>query len=272
MTADMLGPWELGKVHCADCLEAMKALPDGCVPMIWTDPPYGHKNNDDDLAARREAALGLGDAAIGPTRPIANDDRAGRDRVVQGMLAEAGRVLNRDCCCCCCGGGGGPDPLFARASLEMDVPPLEFFHAVVWDKGGLGMGWRYRRNYEFVLVAKRRGGKLLWATESSGLETANVVRIGKIIPSASQHPTQKPVELIKHFLGLHTKPGDLVLDPFAGAGSTGVACVETGRRFLGFEIDQHWAEVANARIQAAAKGVTLAEYREGQEVLFGGDE
>jgi site-specific DNA-methyltransferase (adenine-specific) len=151
------------------------------------------------------------------------------------------------------------------------VPPLEFFHAVVWDKGGLGVGWRYRRNYEFILVAKRRSGKLLWACESSGPETANVVRIGKILPSASQHPTQKPVELVRHFLALHTKPGDLVLDPFAGSGTTGVACAEMGRRFLGFEIDPHWAEVANQRIAAAAKGITLQEHREGQETLFGGD-
>ena len=266
---EMLGPFELGKVHCMDCMEAMKLLPDNSVPMIWTDPPYGHNNNNNgDLIHRREEALGQGKVTEEDKRPILNDDAEGRDRVVQGMLREAGRVLRKDCCCCCGGGGGGPDPLFARASLEMDIPPLEFFHAVVWDKGGLGMGWRYRRNYELVLVAKRRGGKLLWATESKGMETANVVRIGKIIPSAAQHPTQKPVELVRHFLRLHTREGDLVLDPFSGAGTTGVACKELGRRFLGFELDPHWCEVANQRIAAAEKGITLAEHRSGQEILF----
>jgi DNA modification methylase len=214
--------------------------------MIWTDPPYGHNNNNNgDLIHRREAALGkVKSVAEEDARPILNDDAKGRDRVVQGMLREAGRVLTPDCCCCCCC-GGGPDPLFARASLEMDEGRMEFFHAVVWDKGGLGMGWRYRRNYEFVLVARRRGGKLRWSWEGSGLETANVVRIPKIIPQDVEHPTVKPVELVRHFLQLHTFPGDIVLDPFAGSGTTGVACVELGREFLGFELDKKWVGLAN---------------------------
>lgn len=145
---------------------------------------------------------------------------------------------------------------------------MSFFHAVVWDKGGLGMGWRYRRNYEMVMIAHRRGGKLKWETESSGPDTANVVRIGKIIPSADEHPTPKPVELIEHFLRLHTRPGDLVLDPFAGGGTTGVACVRLGREFLGFEIDQHWTDVANRRIDAARRNLDPADVTLGQAGLF----
>ena len=267
-----IGPFELGTVHCVDCLEAMRELPNGSVPMIFTDPPYGHKNNDGDLIHNREAALGkVKRVSASDARPIANDDMASRDRVVQGMLREAARVLAPDCCCCCCCcccGGGGPKPTFARAALEMDVAPLEFFHAVVWDKGGLGMGWRYRRNYEFVLVAKRKNGKLRWAWDGSGVETANVVRIPKIIPANVEHPTVKPVELVRHFLRLHTYPGDLVLDPFAGSGTTGVACAEMGRAFLGFELDGHWVQVANERIEAARKGVTVNELKAGQETLF----
>ena len=134
----------------------------------------------------------------------------------------------------------------------MDKPPFSFFHAVIWDKMGLGMGWRYRRNYEMVLVAHRRGGRLKWEWEGSGAETGNVVRLGKILPAASQHPTAKPPELVEHFLRLHTLPGDLVLDPFAGGGTVGVACARMGRRFLGFEIDPVWVEYANRRIGATA--------------------
>ncbi len=262
-----LGPYDTGRVYLGDCLELMRAIPDGSVPMIWTDPPYGHNNNNNDLIHRWEEALGQGDSPAEAARPILNDSPADMERVVRGMLAEAGRVLAPDCCCCCCCcGGGGPNPTFARVAMWMDEKPLSFFHAVVWDKGGLGMGWRYRRNYEMVMVAHRRNGKLAWAYE--GNDAANVVRIGKIIPQADQHPTQKPVELVRHFLNLHTRPGDLVLDPFAGSGTTGVACAEMGREFIGFELDPHWAEVANDRIAAARRGITVPEVKHGQSTLW----
>jgi site-specific DNA-methyltransferase (adenine-specific) len=221
-------------------------IPDGSVPMVFTDPPYGHNNNDGDLIANWEKALG--ETERGEARPIRNDGPDQAWRAFTGMLRELPRVLTPDCCCCCCGGGGGPDPQFARWSLELDKAPYTFFHAVVWDKQGLGMGWRYRRNYELVLVAHLRSGKLKWEWQGTGVETANVVRLGKILPASSQHPTAKPVELVEHFLRLHTKPGDLVLDPFAGAGTTGVACRRMDRRFLGFEIDPVWVEYANRRL------------------------
>lgn len=257
-----LGPFELGRVYLGDCRELMRALPDESVPMIFTDPPYGHNNNDGDLIANREKALGEPEG--GEPRPIMRDSPAESWDMFTGMLHEAGRVLCKDCCClcCCCSGGGGPDPLFARWALELDKPPLIFFHAVVWDKGGLGMGWRYRRNHELILVAHRRGGKLKWEWQGTGRETANVVRLAKILPASNQHPTAKPVELVEHFLRLHTRPGDLVLDPFAGGGTTGVACQRMGRRFLGFELNPEWVQYANRRL-----GVTPSE---SGTSLFGG--
>lgn len=252
-----VGPYTLGRVHHADCAEAMQAIPDGAIPLIWTDPPYGHNNNDGDLIHKWEVAFGrTEDGEEEDARPILNDSTAERNDIVRIMLAEAGRILSKDssAICCCCSGGGGSNPLFARAALEMDKAPLEFCQAVVWDKGGLGMGWKYRRNYEFILVAKRKGGKMRWCPNEKGVNTGNIVRIPKILPRADQHPTVKPVSLVEHFLHLHTKPGDLVLDPFAGSGTTGVACARSGRRFLGFELDKHWVDVANQRIEAACKG------------------
>jgi DNA modification methylase len=265
-----IGPYETGRVYQGDCLELMKALPDGSIPMIWTDPPYGHNNNNGDLIHKVELAIPKiakrgQEGILDEARPIACDSGEEMERVVRGMLAEAGRVLDKDCCCCCCCcGGGGPSPTFAKVAQWLDEPPMRFFHAVVWDKGGLGMGWRYRRNYEFVMVAHRRNGKILWAWDGAGEETANVVRIGKILPGKDEHPTPKPVELIKHFLRLHTNPGDLVLDPFAGSGPTGVACIHLGREFLGFEIEPKWVDLANQRIEAARKGVTVKELAAGQ--------
>lgn len=251
-------------LYRADCLDVMPQIAAESVDVIWTDPPYGHNNNNGDLIHRVEVAvpsrakkgrLGMLEEA----RPIANDSMDDMKRVVDGALTEAARVLRKDCCCCCCCcGGGGPKPTFAWVANRMDEKGLSFFHAVVWDKGGLGMGWRYRRNYEMVMIAHRRGGKLKWETQSKGLETANVVRLRKIIPTADEHPTPKPVALVAHFLRLHAKAGDLVLDPFMGAGTTGVACAQMGLRFVGIEIDEHWCEIAKRRILEAKSQMRLA--------------
>ena len=65
------------------------------------------------------------------------------------------------------------------------------------------------------------------------------------------HPTQKPLELMKRLIALCTLEGDTVLDPFCGSGSTGVACVSLGRNFLGIDLDQSFLELATKRIESA---------------------
>lgn len=66
------------------------------------------------------------------------------------------------------------------------------------------------------------------------------------------HPTQKPVELMRWCLDFVSKPGDTILDPFCGSGTTGVACIQTGRRFIGIEIEPKYAAIARRRIADAA--------------------
>lgn len=73
-----------------------------------------------------------------------------------------------------------------------------------------------------------------------------------------KHPTQKPVALMKWIIDKYTTPDAIILDPFSGSGTTGVACIETGRNFLGFEIDPRWCDLANKRIEAAKAQTTLA--------------
>jgi len=232
-----------GCIVQGDCLEVMREMPDGCADMVFMDPPYGHNNNNGDLIANREAALGRGKS--GPARPIANDGPEA-NQLVQNALGLVRRLLPPGaCCCCCCCGGGGPDPQFARWSLWMDEA-IGFKQMVIWDKGGLGMGWHYRRNYETVLVGQKPGAKCRWY---GGHRTPNVVRIPKIIPRRDQHPTQKPVELAEWFLSLHSRPGDLVLDPFCGAGTTCVAAKGMGRRYIGIELDGHWCADARRRLK-----------------------
>lgn len=132
---------------------------------------------------------------------------------------------------------------------------LRFKQAVVWDKGKMGLGWHYRRSYEMILVAEKRGvGKARWFDSTRKVE--NVIRPGdygikKIIPQKNQHPTEKPVALSQHFIGLHSQPGETILDPFMGSGTTGVAALRTGRRFIGIEIDPGHFAVARERIERA---------------------
>lgn len=232
-------------LYHGDCREILPLLPEASVDLVLTDPPYGHNNNNNgDLIHRREAALGLPATHHGAARPIANDGPEAND-LVRWMFSEAARLLKDASCCCCCCGGGGPDPQFARWSLWMDEP-LDFVQAVVWDKGGLGMGWHYRRNYEFVLVARKKGGgKLTW---NGGNTTANVVRLNGLKPFADDHPTPKPEPLMAHFIRLHTNPGMLIVDPFAGGGTALVAAKREGRKAIGVEVSEEFCALAARRL------------------------
>ena len=237
-------------LYRGDCLDWLRSLPDGCVDFIFTDPPYGHNNNNSngDLAHRRECALGLRTGPPAEERPIANDGPEAMD-LFREFMVEAARLLKPGCCCCCCGGGGGPAPQFAHWSLIMDEC-LGFKHMVVWDKGPMGMGWHYRRSYEVVLVGQKPGAKCAWFDTSHRIE--NVIRsIRKIIPSAAQHPTQKPVALAEHFIRLHCQPGGLVIDPFLGSGTTAVAAIRLGMRWGGAEMEPTYWPMIEKRVAEA---------------------
>ena len=246
------------EIHLGDSREITPQI--GLVDMIFTDPPYGHNNNNGDLIHRIEDAIpgrrkrGDDGSAVYDPRPIANDGPEAAHELAQWLFDIAPKVLRAGgCCCCCCCGGGGPDPQFARWALMMDGP-LDFKQMIVWDKGPMGMGWHYRRSYETVLVGQKPGAACKWYDESDRIE--NIIRpgylgISKIIPKATDHPTPKPPELARHFIRLHTKPGERVFDPFTGGGSSGVAAVLEGRGFVGIEIDQTWFDLACRRISQA---------------------
>jgi DNA modification methylase len=241
-------------IYHGDCREILPSLPPGSVDLVLTDPPYGHNNNNNgDLAHQWEAALGLVARGVvedhGDARPIANDGPEAND-LLRAVLPEWRRLLKPGCCCCCCGGGGGPDPQFARWSLWIDEV-LSFKQMVVWDKGGLGMGWHYRRNYETVLVAEKPGAPCKWY---GGHMVGNVIHIPGLKPSKDDHPTPKPPELMGLFIRWHTATGDVVLDPFMGAGTTLVAAKQLGRRAIGIEVDERWIALAVKRL---AQGVLL---------------
>lgn len=239
---------------CGDSLVVLQELEAKSIDMVFTDPPYGHNNNNGDLIHNWEKALGVKTAkARTEARPIANDGAEANGLFLWSVHQFERLLRHGGCCCCCCCCGGGPDPQFARWALWMDMP-LEFLQMVVWDKGPMGLGWHYRRSYETVLVSKKRGAKTRWFDESHRVE--NIIRPGagirKIIPNARQHPTEKPVELAEHFIRLHTQPGDTVLDPFMGVGTTALACQRLGRKFIGIELDAQFHAEAVKRVAAGS--------------------
>lgn len=251
------------EVYHGDCFERLAQLPDKSVDLILTDPPYGHNNKDGDLLANLTKAMPKMVAKwrkLGRktdfefSREKIHNDGAEADELVQRLFAEAARVLKPvGCCCCfCAGGGGSSDPSFVRWTNWMGEM-LRFVHMVIWDRGRGGLGWRYRRCYEVVLIAHRKGGKLSWYDKSGSVW--NVIRPGDygirpMSPPTREHPTQKPVALFEHFIRLHTKPGDLVVDPFCGSGASGVAAKKLGRSWIGCDTDIRWVEMSERRLAA----------------------
>ena len=86
------------------------------------------------------------------------------------------------------------------------------------------------------------------------------------------HPTQKPVALMAWLIRSHTKPGDLVLDPYMGSGPTLRAAMDLSRRAIGIEMEERYCEAAVRRLEEAFDGVKPAARAAGQSSLFGGRE
>ena len=101
-------------------------------------------------------------------------------------------------------------------------------------------------NEAFDELLKRHQDKVYTYTEKnpiSILEFSNAVQKGKV------HPTQKPVALLEYLIKTYTNEGETVLDNCMGSGSTGVACINTNRNFIGYELDEHYFQIAKERLE-----------------------
>jgi len=225
---EKLGPFELGKVHCVDCLEAMKELPDGCVDAVVTDPPYG----------------------IGFKYNTHEDKTSEYPSMMRTVVTECRRICE------------GPHFWF------QGMPHAPHWHDWFPDE--------FRIMAACKTFVQMRRGHIQWAFDPvifwEGEGPVNdrmrdwLVSGPEFQKEDIPHPCPRP---LAHMLRIVSTVTGLVLDPFAGSGTTGVACVKTGRRFIGFEIDPEYCRIANKRIEAARKGVTLKEHRTGQASLWG---
>lgn len=233
-------------IYHGDCREVLPLLERSSVRLCWTDPPYGHGNQDGDLQAARVRDDVKG-ARKKAAKPIHSDRPDAMRETLQGSMPLIAPLMCRDCCCCCCAGGGGPTVTFAWLAQQMDCAPWSFFHAVIWDKSsrGHGLGWRFRRNYEFVMVSHLRTGSLAWTDDD--VAVPNIVHFHPT--RYEHHPNEKPVPLVSHFIALTTEMGELVLDPFMGSGTTLVAAKQMGRCAIGIEMSEEYCEEAARRLE-----------------------
>ena len=132
---------------------------------------------------------------------------------------------------------------------------------LIWDKRHWGMGdLRYYGSQTEDVLFCRKGAPVMRYSK----------RRSDIFPCACRaylpegkynHPTQKPEALMREFIQDSTLPGDTIVDLFMGSGTTGVACVQTGRNFIGIEIDPGYFEIAKQRIEQAQNEMVQAEFR-----------
>ena len=231
----------INKITNADCLDILKQLPDNSVDLVLTDPPYGI----DYLSNRTENH-----------KKIENDKYEDFSKLYPIWIAEFKRILtDTGCCCCCCCCGGGKTPVSQEFTLEAIKQGFNLIQTVIWDKCTIGLGWHYRPSYETVIVLSKSKDKYNWFTDRK--DVSNIVRIGNIIPQKGDHPTPKPVELMQHFLDLHSKENDVVLDPFSGSGTTAIACHNMKRNFICIEKDFDYWKASCKRLEDHQKQLSL---------------
>ena len=216
------------QVITGDCLEVMRGMDAGSVDAVITDPPYMINTKSD---------------GMGKLNPWA--DRVNGAFWYQQWIGQA-RATLKPSACLWSFLNWRSFVTFQKAADDLRWP-IE--SVLVWDKSWIGPGGPRGLRPSYEMVA-------LWAMPSFAIENRGLPDI-QVFPWSSfkpnGHPAEKPLDLMVWLIEHSTRPGELVVDLFTGSGTTGVACVQTGRRFIGIEIDEGYADIARARIAKAAE-------------------
>jgi site-specific DNA-methyltransferase (adenine-specific) len=128
---------------------------------------------------------------------------------------------------------------------EAEKVGFAYQNTLVWDKGNVTPNRYYMGACEFILMLKKGKSRTI-----NNPSCSNILRVKNKV-GKKYHPTEKPVELMRILIENSTDTGDMVLDPFMGSGSTGVACINADRNFIGIELDEQYFNVAQDRINNA---------------------
>ena len=228
-------------LYHADCRDVLPLLEAGSVDLVLTDPPYASgARNDANKQVRGSMLRGLEDADW-----FSHDSMTtwGFQWFMRSVLIAIRPVLR----------AGSHLYWFTDWRMSptvygmLEAHGYRVNHCLVWDKQHFGMGVYWRNQHENIVFASV-GQPNAMLDRGMG----SVIAIPTVSSQKRQHPTEKPIELFR--LILAAIPGDLILDPFAGSGTTGRACKDLGRRCILIEIEERYVEIAAGRLE--------------QEVLF----
>ena len=203
----------INKVICGDCLPILKSLPDKCIDLVLTDPPYGIK--------RDKGFEGFG----GFGKPIARKRYVGGwddSRPKKEVFDEILRISKF--------------ALIFGGNFFADILP-QGNHWIFWDK--------------LNTMPAFGDGELIWTNIDRNSVKKYTLQWNGLLGKEEfrHHPTQKPVTLMEYLLQTYAEPTDLICDPFAGSGSTLVACKKLNRRFIGIEISPEYCKIAEQRLK-----------------------
>lgn len=248
------------KLIFGDFFSEIKKIEDESVDFIFADPPYFLSTGGISVSAGRQVSVDKGDW----DKPGLNLTPA---EFQNKWISEVRRVLNPNGALVV---SGTYHSIF-RCGIALEDNGYKILNDIVWFKPNGAPNLSGRR-----LAASHE--TLIWASKSpkskfvfnykelreAAFEGDQIKRPGSQlrsvwwIPNSSssekqygKHPTQKPIKLMRRVISAFTLPGQLVLDPFMGSGTTGVACVELGRRFVGIEVSKEYFEIAKKRIKGA---------------------
>ena len=125
---------------------------------------------------------------------------------------------------------------------EATKSKFKLLNVLVWNKNNAMPNHWYMKNAEFIVMLRKGGAKYI-----NNQGTKQIIQVNNV--RNKQHPTEKPIDLMKILIENSTNENDIVLDPFMGSGSTGVACVNTNRNFIGIEMDDNYFKIASERIK-----------------------
>ena len=215
-----------------DCLELMKNIPDGSVDLVLTDPPYLCDYSRHDSMSRF-------------SKKIVNDENnSANELMIERYLHECYRVMKYNTAIYCFCNYKKID--FFKQQIENAGFNLK--NIIIWDKQRNGMGdlsTTFGYSYEFIIFASKGQPKI------RGKRISDVWRFSRVNPKEQTHQNQKPIDLLKQAIEKSSDEGEVVFDGFMGSGSTGVACVNTNRHFIGIELDDGYFNIAKKRIEEA---------------------
>lgn len=219
---------ELDVIYNDDCIEGMKKIPDESIDLIVTDPPYLMKYKSN---MRKDKHHKFCSEIIGDNDP----------ELIENYIKECYRIMKNDSACYMFCNSNKVD-VFKR---QLEKVGFNIKNMIVWVKNNRTVGdlqAAYAKQYELILYVNK-GRRFI-----NGTRLTDVWEFPRVAGSKQLHQNQKPVELIKQCIEKSSDPGDIVFDGFMGSGTTAIACIDTDRHYIGYELDHDYYKVANNRI------------------------